>query len=493
MIKKIEPPSGQIERLNNETTMEHTTTLSPSEVNTETEIGQVPIQYLGWSKIKPSPENDLIYTPIDPEDPEMMRLSVSIGENGLMEPLVVTSDGFILSGHRRHRAAGWTSLDKLPCRVLPFKKTDDPDRFVRLLREFNRQRDKSIDEKLREELVTTNPEESYQSLIDHRRKSSALVVQPMELRGSKKRAEISPAKQPFLDAIEKVVMDLRKFWPISERQIHYNLLNNPPLTHASKPDSFYQNNKRSSKSLSELCTRARVAGLIPMEAIGDETRPIVLFDVHNDVRQFISRELDDLFRGYWRNLMRSQPNHIELLVEKNTLTGILRPIAAEYCIPMTSGRGFSSFPPRAAMAERFRRSGKDKLVLIIVSDLDPDGEQIAQSFAAYMRDDFDIKIHPVKAAIRPEHATRFNIPTHLEAKKSSVNHAWFVRKYGNAAYEVEALKPEQLQQVVTETIDSLIDCDLFNAERELEKKDSAELEVRRKRVFSALGNLGVQQ
>jgi hypothetical protein len=77
----------------------------------------------------------------------------------------------------------------------------------------------------------------------------------------------------MLDAIVKIVNSLRSQWPISERKIHYKLLSDPPLRHASKPDSVYQNDKPSNKDLSDLVTRARVFGLIPMEAIGDETRP----------------------------------------------------------------------------------------------------------------------------------------------------------------------------------------------------------------------------
>jgi len=86
---------------------------------------------------------------------------------------------------------------------------------------------------------------------------------------------------------------------------------------------------------------------------------------------FVKGELDELLKGYWRDLLQSQPNHLELVIEKNTLLPILRPVASQYCIPFTSGRGYCSLPPRHAMAERYRRSGKGKLLLLLVSDFDP--------------------------------------------------------------------------------------------------------------------------
>src|SRR5262245_60813515 len=59
-------------------------------------------------------------------------------------------------------------------------------------------------------------------------------VEPIELRAVRPRCKISPAKFPFLEAIEKVIENLEDFWPVTDRQIHYGLLNDPPLIHASK-------------------------------------------------------------------------------------------------------------------------------------------------------------------------------------------------------------------------------------------------------------------
>ncbi len=39
------------------------------------------------------------------DDPQTIALADSIREFGVKEPIVVTRDGFILSGHRRYAAA----------------------------------------------------------------------------------------------------------------------------------------------------------------------------------------------------------------------------------------------------------------------------------------------------------------------------------------------------------------------------------------------------
>ncbi len=399
-----------------------------------------------------------------------------------------------MSGHRRRVACKLAGLRQVQCRVLPIKRSDDLDGFIVLLREFNRQRVKTFAEKIREEVISTDPREAYQSLIEHRQQQLyADTPDTIVMRGSKRRAEISAAKEPMLNAIKRVLAERRKFGQLSDRMIHYALLNDPPLIHASKPDSLYANTLQSYKALTEILTRARLAGIIPMNAIADETRPVQVWDVHQDVSSFLRIEIGGFGKGYWRDLMQSQPDQIEIVNEKNTTAGIVKPVAGRYCIPLTTGRGYCSLPPRHAIAERFRNSGKARLVLLIVSDFDPDGQEIAHSFARSMRDDFGIgEVVPIKVALTFEQVREFKLPPMMKAKKRGKKEyegiaRSFVDKYGDDVYELEALPPADLQRVLTEAIDSVIDVALFNREIDQEKRDAAELETVRHQVREILG------
>ena len=440
--------------------------------------------------IRPSPENRKLYRPVDPNDPEIVALAESIREHGIQEPLLVTRDGWIASGHRRHAAASLAGLSEVPCRVLPFNKDEDHDRFMALLRECNRQRVKSFDEKLREEVVSADPEEAYQSLVAHRRSKAVPALNCMRLRGHKRRAAISRAKQPFLAAVQRIIDERQEFWPLSDRQIHYALLNDPPLIHAGKPNSTYQNTKQSYKALVDLLTRARLEGFIPMEVIADATRPMVVWNVYADVQTFIGAQLDQFLKGYWRDLMQSQPDHVEIIGEKNTIEPIIRPVAAEFCIPMTIGRGYCSLPPRFEIAQRFEKSGKERLVLLILSDFDPDGEEIAHSLARSLRDDFGIDdVEAVKVALTAAQVEEFDLPPVMQAKQSSTNYRRFADQHGDDVFELEAVPPEVLQNLLRDAIDAVIDTEAFNHEIDQEKQDAASLETTRRRVQGLLGNL----
>jgi hypothetical protein len=443
---------------------------------------------------RPSPENDTLYRPALDTDPEIVALAESIRQNGLREPIVLSLDGYILSGHRRCAACKLAGLKKIRARYEPVRREADPDRFVTLLREYNRQRVKSLDEQIRESIVDADPDEARAELVEYRRSKSKVGQDPLSMGDGRVRKSISKAKQPFCDAIMRVLADRRQYWPLSARQVHYALLNNPPLKHASKPGSTYQNTLSDYKSLIELLTRMRLAGLVSFDAVSDETRPVIVWNVHREPGGFVQCEIDSFLKGYYRNLQQSQPNHIEVVVEKNTVSGIVKPVCAEFTVPMTSGRGYCSLPPRHEMARRFRESGKERLIILLVSDFDPDGEEIAASFARSMRDDFGIaesRLHPIKLALTADQVQQFDLPPSMDAKLTSSRTKRFVEQHGKSVWELEALSPTSLQQIVRDGITGVLDLDLFNRELQAEAQDAAKLKVVRERVQQLLAGLSL--
>jgi hypothetical protein len=317
-----------------------------------------------------------------------------------------------------------------------------------------------------------------------------------QLRDYKGRKGISAAKATMLDAIQEVLAANRNFWPLNDRQIHYRLLACLVLRHAAKPDSVYVNHRRCYNDLTDLLTRARLAGLIPFEAIRDETRPVVTWAVHQTPQSFAKREVDNFLKGYWRDLLQSQPNHIELIGEKLTIEGTIRPVLMHYTIPYTIGRGYASLDPRHKLVERFRASGKERLILLVLSDFDPDGDEIARSFVRSLRDDFELdqeKIEPIRVALTSAQIRQFELPAVMTAKESSANYDRFIEPHADTvAHELDALTPEQLQEVLTDAIDSVIDTAAFNAELEREKEDSVWLNGVRRTVHEALRSLSLE-
>jgi hypothetical protein len=459
---------------------------------------------LPLASLRPARVNSQIYRPVSEDDPELRALAEDIRENGLLTPLAVSKDMVIISGHRRRVACQLVGIKNVKCQVLDIVSTDPA--FIQFLVSYNKQRIKTNAELIHEEVVQDNPKEARRALVEHRQKAARVNLDTIRIEGHKRRAKISSAKAPFLEAVITILEDYRDFLPLSIRQIHYYLLNDPPLIHAGKPEwverkrggewvqvsNRYINDIYSYNSLDELVTRARLDGHIPWDAIADETRPVVVWDAHRSIQPFVRAQLDDFLQDYARDLMQSQPNHIEIIGEKNTIQGVISPVAMEYCIPYTIGRGYASLPPRHKMAERFRHSGKENLVVLALSDFDPEGEDIAHSFARSMRDDFGIKaIKPVKVALTGAQVRQLHLPPTMKAKSGSSRHKGFVARHGDDVFELEAVTPDRLQGILRRAIDSVIDVDAFNAEINAEEQDAADLERCRRQLLRSVADLGL--
>jgi hypothetical protein len=425
-----------------------------------------------------------VYRPVSTNDPDVRALAQSIEEYGLKEPLVVTLDRFIISGHRRHAACRRLGWETVPCRVEPIRH-DDP-KFLAMLVEHNRQRVKSLDEVVREKVITTDPADAYTALIKHRKAASTVKGEFLDLGDVKRRKKIGRLKEPMALAIMKIVSDLKDWWPTSDRTVHYNLLNDPPLRNANKKDSRYRNDLKSYKDTCDILTRLRLEGLIPHAAIADPTRKVETWDRERDVGEFVAREMKWFLCLYHRDLQQSQPNHIEVVGEKNTIAGSIHDVCEKFCVPYTIGRGYCSLAPRYEMAQRFKKSGKEKLIVLCLSDFDPEGEDIPESFARSMRDDFGLAVQARKVALTFEQVEERDLPPTFDIKTEGSRYEKFAAKYGDNAHELEAIAPDDLAKLLEAAIDSVMDRKRFNKELDAEKEDAARLAAIRATIMPVI-------
>ena len=434
-------------------------------------------------------ENDLLYDKFGIANADDCELAISIRDNGIQEPLTISDDHVLLSGHRRFAAAKYLGLATVPTRMVDviFHSLNATER-LETLRRFNQQREKSPGERIREKLLDIEPAQALKDLRTRRNKALLMSDAPpsnVKMGLVKKRARITTLQ--FLQAVQQVISANEEYWPLTDRRVHYLLLNDPPLRHDKKPDSRYINDKGSYKALTNLLLRARLTADVPMRAIEDSTRPIQLGGGFETFQQFVAQETENFLNNYNRNLMQGQANHVEIMLEKNALRTVIESVAREYCIPVTTGRGFSSLSPRNDLSERFFDSGKTRLVLLMLTDFDPDGEEIAASFARSLRDDFGIKnIHAVKVALTAEDVKNHDLPSDMDAKESSPNYEKFIAKYGTKVVELDAAPVKLLQAKLREAIESVIDIAEFNAQVDLEAQDAATIEAHRRVVFEAI-------
>ena len=142
---------------------------------------------------------------------------------------------------------------------------------------------------------------------------------------------------------------------MTDRQIHYALLNGRPLIHAAKNKALCQHAELL-QAADRFADPARLQGIVPWDALHDPTRPVEVWNFHRQPGTFVREQLDHFLKGYYRDLQQSQPNYIEIVGEKITIQNMIRPLAMEYCINYIHHRpGFGAAPQSRLRRRRGER------------------------------------------------------------------------------------------------------------------------------------------
>jgi ParB/Sulfiredoxin domain len=413
-------------------------------------------------------------------------LTNSILERGLEEPLILTADHYIMSGHRRFVVCEALGMKLIPCRVKhDIRRIGNPD-FIKDLAAYNPQRVKSAGALLREAILRDSKTlEDTQAAIRRVTATNKPTSKPRyeTVVGEKFVKEVSSRKMEFLAAVQRVVERLEPYWPLTIRQLHYQLLNAPPLKLTPKRSRLglehyrYRNDYSSYSALSDLCTQARYSGAIPWESVDDITRTQGRHAGFNSVADFIEYEMERFLLGYHRDKQQDQPLHIEVLFEKNTLTNIVVPVCKDYYTQWTSGRGFAGPSIWRKMAERFEESCKERMVLLIVSDFDPEGFALADDALRSLRDLWNVPVDCHRVGVTDKQIKELRLQQDFNpAKKDSPNFKAFVERTGSdRTWECEALDPEYLRNQLRRAIEANMNMGIFKMAQALEIEDSKEI------------------
>ncbi len=461
---------------------------------------------LAIAEIKRSPENNEIYAGFSWDNHDDRKLYNQILEDGrIREPLHVSADGYLLSGHRRIACAGLLGMDTVPVIVeQDVLRTDyTPSEWMKQLLSYNCHRKKTLTEEAREAVVEKSAETAHRELVAARlAKDTEIEIGEMSLADCKARSKLSGEKSEMVKAVLEIMEQHAADRPFSVRRLHYLMATrgnkvlrntNPKrwanMRHRKKGklvgDEYYRLDQWSSADLSSVVTRMRSDGQIPWDWFIDETRPSNCANMWDGPQEYVEWELQRLFEDYRRDLLKSQPYHYEVLLEKLGLRHILKPVCDRYGMRLTIGRGYSSSDVAYRMAERFRRSGKERLVLLVMSDHDPDGLFLGDSVGNNLLRDQHLRrdrLVSVRVGLTPEQARELNLPTNNEPKEVP-RAKKYIAEHGKVIWELDAASPDFLRLILDEAIRSRIDVDLFNRELHAEKEDARFLDAYRQQAL----------
>lgn len=227
---------------------------------------------------------------------------------------------------------------------------------------------------------------------------------------------------------------------LSLRQLYYQLV----------ARDYIPNNVRSYKNLGSLVSNARQAGLVDWDMIEDRNRETVTTAHWSSPGEIIGSAAYQFKIDKWE----TQPWHVEVMVEKDALSGVLYPVCSDLDIGITANKGYSSSSTMYEIGHRLRSAVRHKkhVCLIYLGDHDPSGidmtRDVRERLEMYSGHHFDL----IRLALNMDQIEQWKPPEN-PAKETDARFAGYVVKYGNSSWELDAVEPAQLAALVRDSVE----------------------------------------
>lgn len=284
--------------------------------------------------------------------------------------------------------------------------------------------------------------------------------------------QLSKANEGRLFDVNKIIEEYRKQgYRLTLRQLYYQLVSRDII--ANKVAEY--------KKLGTLLVKGRMAGVVDWDAIEDRIRvPYMQYWNLN-----IKDAIESTIKQYKLNRMAGQENYIELWCEKDALAGILKPLCNKYHIILMVNRGYSSC---TAMHDAYKRiasqidNGK-KVTILYFGDHDPSGLDMVRDIEGRVIEFLQMRFQDYwiggwfkvwQIGLTMAQIEEFNPPPN-PAKITDPRAKDYIKKFGSVSWEVDALNPEELHNIIIDAVEGLIDYDLYESMLEKEKEDKKKL------------------
>jgi hypothetical protein len=271
---------------------------------------------------------------------------------------------------------------------------------------------------------------------------------------------------------------------LSLRQLYYQLV----------ARALIENTERSYKNIGNLVSDARLAGLIDWDMIKDRGREMTKNPHWESPRQF----LENVAPQFRFNLWHDQDVYVEVMVEKQALEGVLEPVCKTLDVPFTANKGYSSSSAMYEASKRFLAAAEDgkECYVIYLGDHDPSGIDMSRDVEERL--DMFVKtsmgrmdeigpnepsaVTMKRVALNMAQVRELNPPEN-PAKITDSRAASYISRFGESSWELDAIEPRQLAQIVTDAVEEVMDGDKFNANLEKMKKNRDQLIKFAKKFF----------
>lgn len=265
-----------------------------------------------------------------------------------------------------------------------------------------------------------------------------------------------------LEIVNDIIEDYAdQGYKLTLRQLYYQLVSR----------DIVPNQQAEYAKLGNILVKGRMAGVVDWEAIEDRIRvPHLPYWVTG-----IEGALEDTIGQYRLDRQKGQKNYIEVWVEKDALSGVLKTITEYYHIVLMVNRGYSSCSAMHDAFERLERQECNGIYtnILYLGDHDPSGMDMVRDVQDRLIE-FGVCPSIKHTAITLQQIDKYSPPPN-PAKITDPRAQWYMEKYGETSWEVDALEPKILHELLKTDIEGLIDMELFAAQLEQEEENKKDL------------------
>jgi hypothetical protein len=214
------------------------------------------------------------------------------------------------------------------------------------------------------------------------------------------------------------------------------------------------NTERSYNNLGSIISDGRLTGLVDWDAIEDRTRNVRMNAHWRDPGGVIDSAADSFALDKWRG----QKYAPEIWIEKDALIGVIEGICRQLDIPFFSCRGYVSQSEMWRGGRRLLRNINNSRTPIIfhLGDHDPSGMDMTRDIRDRLTMFAERGVRVERIALNMDQIQEHQPPPN-PAKVTDSRAEEYIAEYGNESWELDALPPEVLSQLVEEAVEDVID------------------------------------
>jgi hypothetical protein len=265
----------------------------------------------------------------------------------------------------------------------------------------------------------------------------------------------------------------RQGFTLTLRQMYYQFIARDIL-----PDSWFdekvgsKNSAKNYKRLGDIINNARLAGLVDWEAIEDRGRNLITHSAWETPAGIIRSARASYQMDHWRG----QAYRPEVWIEKESLIGIIAGVCTALRVPYYTTKGYNGqsemWRAGRRMADICRRGQIP--VVFHLGDHDSSGIDMTRDNRERLELFMGGGAHLERIALNMDQVEMYNPPPN-PAKESDSRYAEYVEIHGEETWELDALSPTVIADLIRNAITPLRDEDIYREVVEEEEEGRRQL------------------